>query len=39
MPVMKKSGRKLTMTASVALIKGGRISATASTTISGEAAP
>ena len=33
MPVMKNMGRKLTMTASVAVISGGRISATASRTI------
>ena len=33
MPVMKNIGRKLTMTASVAVISGGRISATASRTI------
>ena len=34
MPVMKNIGKKLTMTASVALISGGRISETASSTIS-----
>ena len=33
MPVMKNIGRKLTMTASVAVINGGRISATASRTM------
>ena len=33
MPVMKNIGRKLTITASVAVISGGRISATASSTI------
>ena len=33
MPVMKNIGRKLTITASVAVISGGRISATASKTI------
>ena len=32
-PVMKNIGRKLTITASVAVISGGRISATASSTI------
>ena len=37
MPVMKNIGKKLTITASVALIKGGRISATASMTILREA--
>ena len=36
-PVMKNMGRKLTITASVALISGGRISATASRTIRREA--
>ena len=39
MPVMKNIGRKLTMTASVALISGGRISATASSTMSRVALP
>ena len=39
MPVMKNIGRKLTITASVALISGGRISATASSTIARVAWP
>ena len=39
MPVMKNMGRKLTITASVALMSGGRISATASSTMSGLALP
>ena len=39
MPVMKNIGRKLTITASVAVISGGRISATASSTICRVARP